>query len=76
MGQLVNIMKRCEARTRGLTRPRPLFARGCEVVVLVLKIGLDRLGRRLAAEGDAAALGDAHAPLLARVQAEQALQEL
>ena len=39
--------------------------------------GLDDFGGGgLAAEVDAAAVGNAHAALLARVQAEQALQEL
>ena len=70
--------KRCQARTRGLTAPCALSParRGPRHEVVVLS-GLDDLrGRGLAAEVDAAAVGDAHAALLARVQAKQALQEL
>ena len=71
--------KRCKARTRGLTAPcaLPSARRGPRHEVVIVLSGLDDLGGGgLAAEVDAAAVGDAHAALLARVQAKQALQEL
>ena len=68
-------MKRCEARTGRLTGPQALFIGGySSLEEIVVVVSLDR--GRLAAEVDAATVGEAHAPLLAGVKAEEALQEL
>ena len=76
MQRLYYSMKQCEARTGRLTGPQALFIRGYSSLdeIAIVVVSLDR--GRLAAEVDAATVGEAHAPLLACVKAEEALQEL